>query len=155
MNFCTDLRPNFPWLKAFGFYSSVDQWQRALKFQKSMPSIQHGQYCALPEAALNGGDSQHSMYQRHISFRTSMLKALTPPTLLQEWCGMTHPKMNDRILEANTVQDQSWSSHQSYYHKVMPWSHATSFLGDGESQCFAHWCAEWDVSFVHYVEVKL
>ena len=50
MNFCTDLRPNFPWLKAFGFYSSVDQWQRALKFQKSNPSIQHGRHCAHPYA---------------------------------------------------------------------------------------------------------
>ena len=42
MNFCTDLRPNFPCLKAFGFYSSIDQWLRALKFRKIKPSIQHG-----------------------------------------------------------------------------------------------------------------
>ena len=51
MNFCTDLRPNFPWIKAFGFYSSVDQWQRTLKFQKIRPSIQHGRYCAPSQRA--------------------------------------------------------------------------------------------------------
>ena len=53
MNFYTDLSPNFPRMQAFGFYSSVDQWQRTLKFQKIRPSIQHGRYCALDQLEIH------------------------------------------------------------------------------------------------------